>query len=1400
MITLAFKHFYNRVTGFLFRTSAVVIGLCFYQLFIPNTSEAQTRIPHSLFVIDHWGVNDGLPVNNVMKLHQSREGYLWMTTLDGLVRFDGQQFKVYQTIDYPNLPTNRFVKLYEAPDSSLWIVTEQRFLIRFKDDQFTHIQESDGLNGNLVYDIHLDDEGHLWFGTDKGVSIFDGNELTPYQPDLIHGAIDRVFVEESGAVWFRYYASLENYRYQNGEVVYMFTPPNSFHFNPVIEETNGRLWFSSLGDVYSFKDDSLSYCCSTDQFLENEEYQPLAEKVYSVSLFHQGNFSFTFDIGRHYTPEKGEIYSLNDRPFVIKNPGHTWMFSMYSIRHNGDLVLNIEKGISSTLFDREGNLWVATTSEGLYLIKTNPFQTWSTEEGLPGQNVYPILEDQDGTIWAGTYGPGIAQISNNRVENIPGSEGTVLSFFQKSDGTLLTGYYNNGYYALNPSANRFELREEPAESVGADIYAIFEQENGDLWLGTSVGLFAQQDSVWKRFDSDSGFTDFIVRFFLESPDGSLWMATNGAGIARYKNGTFEIFGSGNGFGSNLVRSLFIEPGSDPDHYVLWVGSEDQGLFRLELRNGEPQFQNVTQYGPSNGLLDHVIHIILMDENQNFWFNTNRGIFKISKEELEAFHRGEISSVQGIAFTENDGLRNREGNGGVQPAGIRASDGTIWLPGQDGVTRFDPGKIATNEVVPPVIIEEIHTSEETYIISDSNEFQLAVNERDFEFRFSALSFVEPAKNEFRYRLRGFNDDWIEAGNRRMATYTNIPAGAYTFEVMGSNNAGTWNPEPAAISIVIAPYFYETKWFTVLMILLIGLIIYGGVRLRIRKLEQTEQKLKKLVGERTEQLQKEKEKTQEQADKLKELDRAKTRFFTNMSHEFRTPLTLIIGPLQRILSDTPKKYQPPSRHELERMLRNSKRLLRLMDQTLELTKLEQGKLKLRVQEIDLNNFLKDLVELFNPLCEEKQIELVFNANNAVEPLFADPYKLDKIIGNLISNAIKFTPAGGQIEVQIFDGDDNILVNVSDTGIGISKEDQEKIFERFFQVDSSETRIHEGSGIGLSLAREFAKLHQGELMVESTPGLGTTFSLILKKGSAHFSQDELQHHADTHSFVKVKDENISHTTAVIGKDSDKDQTSILIVEDNADVRAFIREVLTNTYRIYEASNGDEGLKKVSELLPDLIIADIMMPQMDGITFNRELKKDASTASIPVIFLTAKSTRDNHLEGLQEGADDYITKPFDPALLKARVKNLIESRHRLRNLLKNDSSIKNTDESNEVVEDPFLRKINEVLEKNYANPDFKVSDFAKEVHFSHSYLVRKLKKTTGLNPGEIIKKYRMKKAIELFNQNAGTVSEVAYAVGYKSLSYFSYTFKEVNNITPSDYLQNEEVSDYSSTDKLQY
>ncbi|MDR9416898.1 MAG: two-component regulator propeller domain-containing protein [Gracilimonas sp.] len=1340
------------------------------------------------YVLDQWTVEDGLPVNNVVDILQAKNGYLWLATFDGLVRFDGVDFKIYQSERYPTLPTNRILTVDEASDGSIWMTTEQGFIVKFKDGQFTHIRERDGLNGELGNILYKDRQGVIWIATTKGISSFDGVNLTPHLPNEISGNIQNLYVDSNGASWYKKVDNDQLFRTDSlGTKVFPFGSIFTYDFFPVYDDPqNKRVWVGIGNTIYNYTNGELTFH-STFSHNDAGIVNFYTNKSGNIFLFDRNNDAYSWSIEeKRWVLEYEGRYNPRDYNFLISTENSLWFISGEMVYENQNKILETSDQIYSYLIDREGSLWIGTQTLGLLRLKKNLFKTYTEKDGLPFDNVYSIIEDYKNDIWVATYREGAGVIDQNgtidsvEIENTAYG-GFLTSLFMGKDSTIYTGSIGAGVAWLEPGDSEFRKERNFGSDDPIQIKGFYEDRNGDLWLGTPNGLFIGEVGNWNKV-KDERFTNFPVRMIKLAPDSSLWIGTNGAGIVRYHMEKFTFYGTERGFISNLFRSFHFSDIQSPEEYTLWVGTEDLGLVRVEVENGEPNLKTLTRFGTQTGLLDYAIHSIQEDEYGFFWLNTNRGIYRIEKEQLVQYHRGEIENLKGISFTESDGLLNREGNGGNQSSGITASDGRIWFANQAGAVVFDPADFLDTEI-PPVVIEEIATTHKTVIASVAKDIELQKNERDFEINFTALSLAAPERNNFRYRLVGYNEEWIETNEQRSAIYTNIPNGTYTFEVTASNNTGKWNPEPAQMTLTIAPYFYETTWFNFGLFALIGMLLYVGIQWRIRSLKNSEELLKKQVKERTKELEIEKEKTEKQAERLRELDIAKTRFFTNISHELRTPLTLIVSPLQQMLSEKADAFDSQTKDEFRRMLRNSDRLLRLIDQTLDLTRLEKGKVTMQVQKISLLDFLEELVEMFTYIASEKDIELHFNTDGSDFEFFADSDKLDKIIANLMSNAIKFTPSGGSIQVSLTEKDHSLVVKVADTGIGIAEKYLDRIFERFYQIDASETRFHEGSGIGLSLVKEFIELHSAEISVDSTLNTGTTFSLFFKKGKEHFSEEELipENEAVSSQKVILNDlQSIDHQPT--DTSFTEDQTTVLIVEDNTDLRDFIEKILADQYRVITAANGEEGINLVQQNMPDLIVADIMMPKVDGITFNRMLKEEPATASIPLIFLTAKSTKKDQIEGLAEGGDAYLTKPFDPAILKARIKNLITSRFRLREVLSHqDPALSNEKSKNK---DPFVEEVNHVIAKHFTDPDFSVNQLAKELYMDRSQLLRKLKAAADLSPSALIKKFRMEKAAELLQTESDSISEVAYAVGFKSLSYFSFCFKEYFEMSPSEFI----------------
>ncbi len=1358
---------------------------CLFLLTFNNLLQAQSPEINNGYLLDRWDIENGLPANNVVDLLQSKNGYLWLVTFNGLVRFDGIRMKIFQTDEYPTLPSNRFNKIEESDDGTLWLTTEQGYLVKFKDNQFSRIDDSNGLNSDLVNAMTKDQLSTIWFATDEGIVNYSNETFKEIGVDDIHIPVGKIFPISDNELWFLNKEFNQVYRFSEGKLTSIDQlSTNTIPIESITMSPEGLIYLSVGDNIYYFKNNELHFHSTVEKNIGNSAAISFQKNgtmwVYTTSagVFYHKNGSWA-------SLPNSNHHRMNSREFFYEKDDDFWIITERAIWKNEELVASIPGGIYNFLFDYEGNLWIGTVADGILRIKANPFKTVTTADGLPSNNVYGIFEDSENHIWIGTHGAGTARLKNFEVLNTPvvlssTTGGYMKGFYQINDSTLYAGSLGTSILEMNLDDPNFPYSKYTEEGIPLDINAFYNDNSGILWAGGSNGLFTLNNGKWNQITKYDGF-DFGIKFFHPSPDSqSHWVATNGTGLLHIKKDTIEVYNTNNGFPTNHIRSLYIQE-NEPEHkYTLWIGSQDVGLLRLPVEDGVPFLEQVSGISTKDGLIDHTIHIILEDDHENLWMNTNQGIYRVQIPHLEAYLSGEAEKLKGVGYNEKDGLLNREGNGGVQPAGIVASDGNIWMASQEGAVVFHPENLIS-EIYPNVWIEEVSTNERI-IINSTNNVTLSNSERDFEITFTALSLVNPEKNEYKYRLVGYNDTWQTPDILRKAIYTNIPNGTYTFEVLASNYAGNWTPIPARITIIVEPFFYETIWFLFLCIALFGVFIYSFIQWRLSTLRKNEIQLKELVNEKTKALQKEKKITEEQASRLLELDKAKTRFFTNISHELRTPLTLIISPLKR-LTKSKEHFSEKTRLELERMLRNSDRLLRLVDQTLELTKLEHGNIKLNIQKIELFPFLEQLIDVFKDVASSKNIELNLQSEINDPILFADVDKVEKMVANLVSNALKFTPEGGTISVTIFESNGYYNISVSDTGIGISNNDLDRIFERFYQVDSSQTRAHEGSGIGLSLAKDFAKLHKGDLVVESVFGEGSTFTILLPMGSKHFTIAEMDKLRFKQTGPNIQPNYSVQTNTNRYSDAHKDDHPVLlIVEDNPDLRSFLCEIFESDFKVIAASNGEEGLKQVRINLPDLIIADIMMPVMDGFTFNQELKRDPQMAGIPLIFLTAKSRKDSEIKGLKEGADAYISKPFDPDILQNHVNNLLASRLRLRNLLQTESSTTAFSESKD--RHPFLRKIDPIIEQHYSDPDFKVTQLAELLFMSRSQLLRTMKAACGESPSDYLKNVRIRKAKELLHSGEQNISEIAYATGFNSLSYFSFSFKENTGSSPTEYL----------------
>ncbi|MCG8374659.1 MAG: ATP-binding protein, partial [Balneolales bacterium] len=886
-----------------------------------------------------------------------------------------------------------------------------------------------------------------------------------------------------------------------------------------------------------------------------------------------------------------------------------------------------------------------------------------------------------------------------------------------------------------------------------------------------------------------------VRFIQELPNGHIWFATSGNGLIHFDNNEFTVYSSTDGLTSDYPRAIHHTYDPVTENYILWVGYEDKGLDRIELSNGAPDFNTLTNYQTRDGLFDNSIHIII-ENNGKFWFNTNRGVFWANINELEAFHTNEVDHIYTRGYNEADGLLNREGNGGVQPAGFKAFDGSIWFPTQEGVVSFNPDDISTNDFIPPVIIETIHSGELSFN-PDSGEIALTSSNRDLTISYASLSFLNSKNNQYKYKLEGYEDSWNLVGERRTAYYTNLPPGTYTFKVQGTNNEGIWNTDGAQAIITIPPYFHETSGFYVLLAFILFSMAFCCKYIMHRRHIKRQRRLQEQVEIRTKELEHEKLKTEKQAKKLAQLNEFQSRFFTNISHELRTPLTLIIGPLEDALGYVGRGNNL-NKHQLEMMLRNSKQLHKLINQILDISKYESGAVQLKPEVSPIYSFLKTAVNRFRDICASKDINLEFSGALSHGYVFIDSEQMETVLNNLLSNAVKFTPLGGKIRVHLSEDHHYYSIKITDSGVGIPEQDLDKIFDRYFQAGQETAGSISGSGLGLCIAKEIVDLHDGNIEVTSKEGFGTSFTIKLKKGFSHlvFTELNIAPPLETdeeliQAFAELSGKEEAERVSKTVEEDSEDKTTILVIDDNRDIREYISHSLPHKYRVLQACNGLMGHQMINDSLPDLIVADIMMPGMDGVELNKLLKQNPTTASIPLIFLSAKCDKELRIKRIKEGADLYMTKPFQMGELLANIDNLISSRLRLREQLLNDLIPNTQVQAVKEETDPFLKKLNKILECEFSNPLLSVNMIREKLFMSRSTFYRKIVEKTGINTQQFVNEFRLEKAREMLASQQGSISEISYACGFNSLSYFSRSFKEKFGKSPSEFLKNQNVSE---------
>jgi signal transduction histidine kinase/ligand-binding sensor domain-containing protein/DNA-binding response OmpR family regulator len=1336
-------------------------------------------------------MKDGLPVNAINALLQDRAGYIWAATFDGLVRFDGMRFTVFNTATSDELPSDRIIALTEGHDGSLWLATEQLELVRFRAGRFTKLAFDHGKPRERVAKLFVDSAGTVWVGTTRGLWAVRGDRLVPIARETLDAHVSSIVPRRDGSLWLGT-ANAGVFRLSpDGRVTSIATTPAlaADTIARMAEDAAGVLWVAGRHALWSLGDRPVRVRSPRSDFAVANLVQDPAT----------GALLAETDAGIYRIAGDSTVL-VQPRPQPTNGPVGLWADARgvwtvvgQDLYRDGRPVFTFPErpAISSTLLDREGGLWLGTES-GLHRLMPPLLTTYSVPDGVAQTKIYATYVDRSGAVWLGTPDNGASRVdpATGRVTSPAMGARTINSFYEDASERLWvgTGYERaDGGVFVCTSTGTACRAEGPPELRRTAVFALHGDADGRLWAGAVGGLYRYDGRTWTRLPASSGAPEATVRAFAETRDGALWMGTNGGGLARYREGTFTHVTRANGLPSDLVRSLY----QDGDGW-LWVGTEGRGLARVDPRAwgtgraSTTASTRIVRVGAKDGLYDEVIHQILEDDAGRLWMNTNRGIFWVARAELNAFADGRTTRIHSTAYTERDGMRNREGNGGVQPAGAKGRDGRLWFPTQDGVVVVDPAMVRHARRALPLVVERVVAGGRA-VAPQRDSVALTPDQRDVQIEYTALTFTQPANVRFRYRLEGYDAGWVDAGSRRTAFYTKLPPRRYTFRVEASDAAGGWREPGAALAVGVLPRFAETGVFRWASVAAFGLLLLGAFRLREARLRMRAARLERVVDERTAALrERERELAERNAD-LQSLDRAKTNFFANVSHELRTPLTLTIGPLEDLRARAGGDAQVE--RWLDIALRNARRVLRLVNQILDVAKLEAGAMRLEPRPVDLAVFTRGVVAAFGSVAEHKGIRLTAETPETLRGAF-DADAFEKILTNLLSNAVKVTTSAGPVHVALLSDGSVVRLLVRDSGPGIPADQLAHVFERFYQVDESATHRQPGTGIGLSLVKELVELHGGTIEAASG-GTGTTFTATLPMQAVAdgIAPPEAPESTDAAGRAAVA------ATVMAEHDGDpaepfeepahsEDVPTLLVVDDSADLRRYIRDHFAKRFRIREAGNGAEGIALARRHLPDVVLSDVMMPVADGHELVRALRASVETDFLSIILLTAQAGDEQRLQGLERGADEYLVKPFDMRELDVRVRNLIAARQRLRRRFTNgDEAPLAADVGLAPADGAYVERVRQVIRQRLGDPEFGVGELAEAMAQDRSNLFRRVRQLCGESPSDLIRQMRIEAGTRLLADRSGTVTDVAYAVGFNSLSHFCRCFHDVHGVTPAAY-----------------
>jgi signal transduction histidine kinase/ligand-binding sensor domain-containing protein/DNA-binding response OmpR family regulator len=1343
-----------------------------------------------------YSLKDGLSFGIINGITQDKKGFLWFATGDGLNRFDGTNFKVFKF--EPNnphsLPSNYVQTIYKDKGGDIW-VSSRRGIFQFdtNKERFTKLNPPHTHSSylNSVSSIFENNKNQLWFSCGSaGFTSYNkkSKQFKYYTKKDLPGVSGNIFInviEDSyGLLWvgtqdggLNIFSTTSPTKLKNLNDQFPLTAVPQGRINCIYEDHNYNIWIAtSKGLVlYNRKENKFHVFLGPKYKLRSNYFYSLLEDDHKNLL-----------IGL----QDGGLYTIN-LPIAEKSSYKNLTIDPVKSEENYSITA---RSVQALFQDMDKNIWVGTYGDGIYMLSNVPenfkkFQNKLTDSyGVSFLRYYGMCVDDEGYLWLGTDGDGIHKKKINgdivkyyRANGQKGSltDNAILCAHKDHSNTLWFGSYSQGLFRYDKKTDSFtnfvHKSNDPTSISLNDVRVILEDSKNNLWIGTNGGGLSSLPQGRNKFVNYNSHNSTIapdnIRALSEDKYGNLFIGTYASGlkyfikaqnkfINYFTHAQIEKF-----LRSQVIYALYLDKDEN-----LYIGTEGDGLVLYNIKN-----KTFKQYTEKDGLANNTVNAIQEDETGQIWISTNKGLSRINT------YTNKI-----INYDNSDGLQAGQFN--PSSSMYCSKKKFMVFGGTEGYNIFYPAQVKQNLFSPKVLItglqlfgKEVEVGQKDSILSEvvdeSTQITLKPNQSVFSIQYVALNYAYAEKSEFAYKLVGLEKKWNYVKNQKSVTYRYLPPGDYKFKVKAANQDGIWFDNYTILKIKVLPPWYRTWWAFFSYFLILTTIVYYYLLYRSKQaMLKYEIKIAQIS-----------------AEKEKELNERKLSFFTNISHEFRTPLTLIINPVKELLFNPDEKAKDMS--DLHIVYRNARRLLSLVDQLLLFRKAESGSDRLKIVKLNLVNLCKEVFLCFRYQAKSKNILFEFVCETDTIEIFADREKIEIALFNLISNALKFTPNDGEVNCFISETETLVNIEIRDSGCGIDEAVGEQLFDKFYQAQN-ELPPGGGFGIGLYLVKKFVESHKGNVSYQSQNGAGTVFKISLLKGKEHLSPNFIfEDVAETSVFL----EELTETYDEVPKENKKssplkskkndplnlESKSMLIVDDNSQIRQYLRSIFSADFEIYEAQNGFEGFDMASQFLPDIILSDVMMEGLSGIELCSKIKEDPALNHIPVVLLTASSSTEIKLKGIEGGADDYISKPFEKELLVARVSGILKSKNNLQKYFYNEITLKSNDLKIPPDYKEFLVECIKIVEDNLKDNDFCIKTLADKIGMSHSNLYKRIRSISGQSANEFIRFIRLRKAAEMFLNTDCTVSEAAYKVGINDPKYFREQFSKLFGLNPSEYIK---------------